>query len=96
LVLFGLLSFPAYSVYWVWHHARGEGRRQISVGVLGFLAWCVATYFCFIGPMLGCLGGGCADRVSPFLELAIVYALTSGALIVLMHRWRTRRSATKC
>lgn len=43
------------------------------------------TYFCFIRLMLGCMGGGCADKVSPFLEFAILYAFSSAALISSMH-----------
>lgn len=91
LVLFGLLSFPAYSAYWVRHQLRDRGRR-LWIGMLAFLVWCAATYFCFLRLMFGCMGGGCADRVSPFLEFAIVYAVTSAILIVSMHLCRTKRA----
>ena len=89
-VLVGLLSFPAYFVYWVRHHFRGGRRRRLWVGFAAFLIWCVATYYCFLRLMLQCMGGHCADRVSPFLELAILYAVSSAALILSMHRYRTR------
>jgi len=92
LVLVGLLSFPAYSVYWVTRQLRGGGWRRLWIAMVAFLAWCVATYFCFIRPMLGCLGGGCADKVSPFLELAVVYIFSSAMLIVLMHWCRAKNA----
>jgi hypothetical protein len=88
--LIGLLSLPAYSVYWVRYHLRGEGWRRLWVGMAAFVAWCVATYFCFIRLIFWCLGGGCADRVSPFLEFAILYAFSSGVLILVMHRYRAK------
>lgn len=91
-LLLGLLGFPAYSVYWVRHQSRGEGWRRLWIGMLAFLAWCAATYFCFLRLLVGCLAGGCAGRTSPFLEFAVLYAVISGVLIVLMHRYRTHHS----
>jgi hypothetical protein len=40
--------------------------------------------------MLQCMGGHCAGRVSPFLELALAYAGSSTALILVMHGQRAR------
>jgi len=91
LTLVGLLSFPAYSLYWVPYHLRRARRRRLWVGLAAFLLWCVATYLCFLRPMLQCMGGHCAGRVSPFLELALAYAGSSAALILLMHGNRARR-----
>ena len=88
--LIGLLSFPAYLVYWVKHHLRREGWRRLWVGMVALLAWCAATYLCFLRLMFGCMGGGCAGKVSPFLEFAVLYAVSSGALILLLHRYRAR------
>jgi hypothetical protein len=85
LTLIGLLAFPGYLVYWVPYHLRSERRRRLWVLAPALLAWCAATYFCFIRLMLWCMGGGCADKVSPFLEFAILYAFSSAALISLMH-----------
>ena len=93
LTLFGLLSFPGYLVYWVGYHLRGHRSRRLWAGAVGFLIWCAATYFCFLRLMFGCMGGHCGDRVSPFLEFAILYAGVSAALIVLMHRYRLERAA---
>jgi len=89
-VLIGLLSLPAYSVYWVRYHLRGDRRGRLWVGLVAFLAWCVATYFCFLRLMLQCMGGHCADKVSPFLEFAILYAASSVVLILSMHRYRAK------
>lgn len=89
-VLIGLLSFPAYSVYWVGYHLRGERWRHLWVGIVALLAWCVATYFCFLRLMFACMGGHCANKVSPFLEFAILYAFSSAALILLMHLYRAK------
>src|SRR5688572_16464727 len=86
--LVGLLGFPAYFVYWVVYHLRAEGRRRLWIGMAAFVAWCVATYVCFLRLMLGCMGGNCAGRVSPFLEFAVLYAVSSAMLILLMHRHR--------
>jgi hypothetical protein len=91
-ILIGLLSFPAYSVYWVRYHLRGERWRRLWVGMLAFLLWCAATYFCFLRLMLGCMGGGCAEKVSPFLEFAVLYAFSSAVLVFLMHRYRAKYS----
>jgi hypothetical protein len=89
-VLVGLLSFPAYSVYWVRYHLRGARRGRLWAGLPAFLGWCLATYVCFLRLMLQCMGGHCADQVSPFLEFAILYAATSIALILSMHRYRSK------
>jgi hypothetical protein len=88
--LAGLLGFPAYSLYWFGYHLRGERRRRLWVGAGAFLVWCLATYFCFLRVMLGCMGGHCGGKVSPFLELAITYALASAVLIFLMHWYRAK------
>ena len=89
-VLVGLLSFPAYLVYWVRYHLGGERRRRLWIGFTAFLAWCAATYFCFVRLMLECLGGNCGGRVSPFLELAILYAVSSLGLMLMLHLYRAR------
>lgn len=88
LTLVGLLPLPAYSVYWLRYHLRGERWRRLWLGGLALLAWGVATYVCFIRLVLGCLGGGCADKVSPFLEFSIIYAVSSTLLIFLLHWYR--------
>ena len=88
-VLIGFVSFPAYSVYWVYHLRRDLWRR-LWVGLAALLLWCVATYYCFLRLMLQCMGGNCADKVSPFLELAILYAVSSAVLILSMHRYRAK------
>jgi hypothetical protein len=90
LTLVGLLSFPAYSLYWVPYQLRAA-RRRLWVGLVAFLLWCAATYVCFLWPMLQCLGGHCGERVSPFLELGLAYAGASAALILLMHWQRGKR-----
>ena len=88
LTLVGLLGFPAYAVYWFRYHLGAERRPRLWIGIAAFLAWCVATYVCFLRLMLGCLGGNCAGKVSPFLEFAILYAVSSAGLIMWMHRSR--------
>ena len=90
--LAGLLSFPAYSVYWFLYHLRGERRRRLWVGIVAFLIWCATTYFCLLRLMLGCMGGHCAGQISPFLEFAIVYAVSSAVLILLMHWYRAKHA----
>jgi hypothetical protein len=90
LTLIGLVSFPVYAVYWLWYHLGGERWRRFWVGGAGFFAWCAATYFCFLRLVFGCMGGHCAGKVSPFLEFAILYAVSSAALIVLMHWYRAK------
>lgn len=92
-ILIGLLAFPGYLVYWVHYHVRRERRRRLWVLAPALLAWCAATYFCFIRLMLWCMGGGCADKVSPFLEFAILYAFSSAVLISLMHWGRAKAAA---
>jgi hypothetical protein len=87
-VLIGLLSFPAYSLYWFGYHVRAERRGRLWVAFVAFVVWCLATYFCFLRLMLQCMGGHCAGKVSPFLELAVLYAASSLALILSMHRYR--------
>ena len=90
LILTGLLSFPLYSVYWFGYHFRGTRRHRLWVGIVALLVWCAATYFCFLRLLLGCLGGHCEGKVSPFLELAVVYAVSSAILILLMHWYRAQ------
>jgi hypothetical protein len=90
--LFGLLAFPGYLMYWVGYHLRSARRRRLWVLAPALLAWFAATYFCFIRLMLGCMGGGCADKVSPFLEFAILYAFSSAVLISFMHWGRAKAS----
>jgi hypothetical protein len=80
-ILIGLLSFPAYSVYRVGYHLRQKRRHRLWVGIVAFLAWCVATYVCFLRLKLACMGGHCAGKVSPFLEFAILYAFSAAAII---------------
>jgi hypothetical protein len=87
LILVGLLSFPGYLIYWILYHVRGERQRRLWVLVPAVLAWSAASFYCFIRPMLGCIGGHCAHTVSPFLELAVLYAFSSAVLIGLMH-WK--------
>ena len=91
--LIGLLTFPGYLVYWVGYHFRSDRRRRLWVLAPAVVAWCAATYVCVIRLMLWCMGGGCADKVSPFLEFAILYAFSSAVLITLMHWARAKASA---
>jgi hypothetical protein len=88
LALTGLLAFPIYALYWVARRLRMHARRRLWLVIPAFLAWATATFFCLLLPMLGCMGGGCAGRVSPFLELALLHAVTSVVLILLLHRYR--------
>jgi hypothetical protein len=94
-ILIGLLVFPGYLVYWVAYHRRRERRRRLWMLAPALLAWCAATYFCFIRLMLWCMGGNCADKVSPFLEFSILYAVSSAGLVSLMHWGRARAPATR-
>jgi hypothetical protein len=87
-LVIGLFGFRRIMVYWIVlpvSAADGEtpvGRPQ------GVLRSGAATWFCFIRLMLGCMGGGCADEISPFLEYAMLYAGISVVLIGLMHLFR--------
>jgi len=90
--LIGLFSFPAYALYWLISQLRAGARPPLWLGAAAFLAWCVATYVCFLRLMIGCMGGHCGGRVSPFLEFSILYAVSSGALILVLSRWRARQS----
>ena len=89
--LIGLFSFPAYSIYWLRYHFAAPRRHRLWVLPIAFLVWCAATWYCFLRLMAWCFGGNCAGKVSPFLEFAIVYAVTSAALIVAMHQYRAAR-----
>lgn len=88
--MIGLFGFPPYWVYWIGYHLRRERRRRLWLGMPALLAWCAATYFCFLRLMIGCMGGGCADKVSPFLEYAIIYAFSSIVLILMLRALRAR------
>jgi hypothetical protein len=88
LTLIGLLTVPAYFLYWFLYHRSRRLTRRPWIGPAALLLWIVATYVCLVSPMIGCLGGHCGGRVSPFLELAIGYAATSVTLIVWLHRVR--------
>jgi hypothetical protein len=84
----GLVSFPLYLGYWIVFQVRRRTARRLWAGLAAFAIWCAATWFCFIRLMIQCMAGGCAEKVSPFLEYAILYAVTSVVLIGLMHRLR--------
>ena len=86
--LIGLISFPAYAIYWVRYHLSGERRHRLWAVPVAFLVWCGATWYCFLRLMMWCLGGNCAGKVSPFLEFAMLYAAVSGGLILAMHQYR--------
>lgn len=94
-ILIGLLAFPGYLAYWIPYHFRLRRRRRLWVLAPALLAWGAATWFCFVRPMLWCLGGGCADKVSPFLELATVYASSSAVLVSLLHRARSAAPSSR-
>ena len=84
--LIGLVTFPAYAVYWVIHHLNKERRHRLWVAAVAFIAWCAVTWFCFLRLMLGCMSGHCDD--TGFLQFAILYAISSAVLILLMHQYR--------
>jgi hypothetical protein len=81
------VGFPVYWVRWVARRPRGE-RSRLGVAMVALAAWGAATVVCFLVPMIGCLGGGCAGRVWPFLPLAAGYAAISIALALVMRRHR--------
>jgi hypothetical protein len=91
LTLFGLFSFPSYALYWLISQLRAGVRPRLWIGAAASFAWTVATWVCFLRLMIGCLGGHCGGRVSPFLEFSILYAVSSAALILVLSRWRARR-----
>lgn len=90
--LIGLFSFPPYLAYWAWLQIRARALRRLWWLLLALAAWLASTFFFLLLPMLSCMGGGCADKVSPFLQYAILYAASSLALILLLHwlRGQTR------
>jgi hypothetical protein len=90
--LLGLFSFPAYALYWLLSQLRAGARPRLWLAAAAFFAWGVATYVCFLRLVIGCLGGHCGGRVSPFLEFSILYAVSSAALILVLSRWRVRRA----
>jgi hypothetical protein len=87
--LIGLFSFPAYSIYWVRYHLPAERRHRLWALAVAFVAWCAVTWFCFLRLMLGCIGGHCDD--TGFLPFAILYAISSAVLILVMHHYRAGR-----
>ena len=93
LTMFGFFGFPAYGIYWVSYQLRHRARHRLWVGVVAFLMWCAATVFWFLRPMSWCFGGGCAGRVSPFLQYALLYALSSAMLMLAMHVFRVPNSS---
>ena len=88
--LIGLLGFPLYLAYWVWAQFRAGTRRRLWWAVLALITWMAATFFLFLLPMFGCMGGGCAGKASPLLHYAILYAACSVALILLL-QWLRRK-----
>jgi hypothetical protein len=93
ITLLGLLGFPAYALYWFSYHFSRARAKRLWAGFAAGAAWLAATGLCFILPMLGCMGGGCAGKVSPFLELAITYVIVTGVIIGVLHRFRLREPA---
>jgi len=91
-VLIGLLSFPLYLLYWVGYHVQLRVWKRLWGGFASIVAWLLVTIGCFIVPMLSCAGGGCAEKVSPFLQLAVLYAFSSSILIYLLHRFRAKNA----
>ena len=90
--LIGLLGFPPYLVYWIRIQIRARTARRLWWLLPALIAWLAATVFFLLLPMLACMGGGCAGKVSPFLQYAVLYAACTLALIMLLQwfRW-TRR-----
>ena len=88
LTLIGLVSFPAYAIYWVRYHRPPERRHRLWALAVAFAVWCAVTWFCFLRLMLGCIGGHCDD--TGFLPFAILYAISSAMLILVL---RVIRSA---
>ena len=91
LLLVGFLAFPPYLLYWAIHHLGRRAYRRLWIGLLGFVGWCAATVGFFLFPMLSCMGGHCAGKVSPYLEFSIAYAATTLALIGVLHWLRAGR-----
>jgi hypothetical protein len=87
--LIGLVTFPAYSIYWVRYHQPAERRHRLWALVVAFVVWCAVTWFCFLRLMLGCIGGHCDD--TGFVPFAILYAISSAVLILAMHLCRAAR-----
>lgn len=90
LVLIGLFSFPPYLVYWIWLQIRLRTPRRLWWVLPALMAWMAATFFFLLLPMLACFGGGCADKVSPFLQYAVLYAAASLVLILLLYLFRRK------
>jgi len=88
--LIGLLSFPPYLLYWIAYHVHLRAWRRLWGALLAVFAWLSATIALFIFPMLGCMGGGCAEKVSPFLQFAVLYAFSSATIVFLLHRFRVK------
>lgn len=88
----GFLSFPAYLLYWIVYHVHLRAWRHLWRAFVAFLAWSIATIVFFLFPMAGCTGGGCAGRVFPFLGFAVLYACSSAAIIVRLHRFRVKNA----
>ena len=91
--LVGLLSVPPYLVYWVVYHVRLRALHRLWGALAAFFAWLVATAALFILPMLACMAGGCAGRMSPFLQMAVLYAISSATIVFLLHRFRVKNVA---
>jgi hypothetical protein len=90
--LIGLLSFPPYLLYWIVYHVRLRAWRRLWGALLAVFAWLIASTGFFIFPMLGCMGGGCAEKVSPFLQFAVLYAFSSATIVFLLHRFRVKNA----
>jgi len=88
--LIGLLSFPPYLLYWIVYHVRLRATRRLWRALIALVAWLIATAALFLLPMLACMAGGCAGKVSPFLQLAVLYAFSSVTIIFLMHWFRAK------
>src|SRR5215510_11837322 len=91
LTLIALLGFPGYLLYWIPYHFPRGRRRRLWMVLPAVVAWCLATWYCFIALALGCLGGGCAGR--NYLGYAVAYVLIAAALVAAMHWWRATSSS---
>jgi hypothetical protein len=81
LSLVGLLGFPPYLLYWAIDQIGQRAFNRLWIGAAGIAGWCLATIAFLVYPMMTCMGGHCAGKVSPFLEFSIAYAASSVALV---------------
>ena len=90
LTAVGLLSLPCYLVYWVVYHVHFGAWRRLWGALAAVVAWVMASTAFLLIPMTGCMGGGCAEKLSPFLEFSVLYACSSAAIVLLLHLFRLK------